>query len=314
MHLVGHPSEPNVVVVGYRNGDVREVQLSATGGMGTTSEPILRVSASQNSERGLLSVALHPDDAKRLFVFYTAQDGDSTVQEFKRNGPGMMATPVKMIYEGPHPSAIHQGGSIAFGQDKLLYVSIGDNQMDPNADGANTSVSTNPATAHGKLFRFDTSAAMPMREMVAYGLRNVWRMSFDRMTGDLYMADVGGQREEVNRLPKGVMNINYGWANGGEGMGAPIHTYNLPNPKAITGGYVYRGTKNACMYGRYFFADSSKAVMRSIRIQNGVKMGDEANHPGFGGGIYSFGEDGAGELYVLYNGGRIARVAEGTAQ
>jgi hypothetical protein len=146
----------------------------------------------------------------------------------------------------------------------------------------------------------------------AYGLRNPWRMSVDRKTGDLYIGDVGAGTEEVNVARPGRAGINFGWSGGGTGEAAPVVSYPTgPGQNCVIGGFVYRGTKNGCMYGRYFYKDRSRAAAQSFLLQNGQAT-DQRTHTGLSGGdLYSFGEDGAGEIYMLTGGnGRVARIVE----
>jgi hypothetical protein len=215
-----------------------------------------------------------------------------------------MATPGRVFYDQPHSRLNHQGGNLAFGADKMLYFAIGDNVQGRDA-------SMDLGTPFGKVFRIDpaTGAAAPgnlMGLVWAVGLRNPFRMSFDRRTGDLYIGDVGEGTEEINFQRAGVRGINYGWSGGGTGAGAPMLSYTRQGGFAVIGGYVYRGIKNGCMQGRYFFADRARPSARSVAVQNGVDS-DPRIHPNLvNNGIYSFGEDGAGELYMLYGDGGTA--------
>jgi glucose/arabinose dehydrogenase len=310
IHLVGHPSEPDVMLIAERGGAVRQLRITPGNNMGTLSGPIVNVQTKQDGERGLLSIALHPDDPSRLFAFFIASNNDSVVQEFKRNPEGGMATPVgQPRYRAAHSANNHQGGNIAFGPDKMLYFAIGDNAGEVPG-GRDRSLDLN--TEFGKLLRIDptTGNAAPGNtrgRIFASGLRNPWRMSFDRRTGDLYIGDVGFQTEEINFLPPNRAGVNFGWSGGGNGMGAAALSYGRA---CVIGGYVYRGTKMPCMQGRYIWKDRLSGPGRSFVIQNG-RATNQKNHSGLnGGGLYSFGEDGAGELYMLFENGRVARIAE----
>ncbi len=313
MHLIGHPSDPDTVLIAERGGTVRVAKGLRNANMVVElSGPILTVQASTNFERGLSSLALHPDDPSKLYVFHNDGPGNSIVTEFKRNLETGMATRVRELYREAHSAANHNGGALAFGADKMLYFSVGDNAQGAGAAG-------NLNGDFGKIFRIDPANGMApsgnhMGLIWSYGLRNPFRMSFDRKTGDLYIGDVGEGTEEVNFQRAGRAGINYGWSGGGAGEGSPLVRYMRQGGFAVIGGYVYRGTKNGCMYGRYFFADRARGPARSIAVDN-ANMRDERTHAALSnGGIYSFGEDGAGELYMLYgdggNAGRIARIVE----
>ncbi len=162
-------------------------------------------------------------------------------------------------------------------------------------------------------------------ETWAYGLRNPWRFSFDRQTGDLYIGDVGqGAREEVSFQPASSGGgENYGWnvmegtacyqpPNGcpTSGLVLPIHEYDHGEGCSITGGHVYRGPSNPSLTGRYFFADYCSTWIRSFRVEGGVATDLVDHEADFGPvpSISSFGEDGVGELYVVSLGGTVYRI------
>jgi len=315
IHLVGHPSEPNVLYVLERSGAVRIVRDGALVAQPFFSAmPVVFGTGGNGMERGALSLALHPqyDQNNRIFIFFTQPD--STIEEWRRTGPGA-AVRVKELYRAPHSATNHQGGNLAFGPDGMLYFSVGD-----NGDGTNAS---NPISAYGKIMRInaDTGLAPPGNVMGSltwdYGLRNPWRISFDRMTGDLYIADVGDQtREEIDFEPAGMGGRDYGWptAEGMLGTGGvrPVLDYPRDVGVSVIGGYVYRGSRYPCLQGRYFYADYDSNNVRSFRIAGGVVTDDRphANLSGAtGGAIYSFGEDGAGEIYILRAEGRVTRIA-----
>jgi glucose/arabinose dehydrogenase len=308
IHLVGHPAEPGVLYILERGGNVRIMRDGVL-----QPQPFFTVSPVETgSERGALSLALHPafNENGRIFVFFTQPD--STIEEWKRMTP-TSATKVKEHYRYAHSAGNHQGGNLAFGSDGMLYFSLGD-----NASGGNAS---NPASRYGKIMRINPDTSMPADGNLngytwAYGLRNPWRISFDRMTGDLYIADVGqNTQEEINFEPKGMGGRNYGWpgAEGNLGSGGvrPVHVYDRSVGKSITGGYVYRGKKYPCLSGHYFYGDYDSTSVRSFMVKDGMAT-DHRTHAGLsgnaGGGIYSFGEDGNGELYILRGGGRVTRI------
>ncbi len=308
IHLVGHPGEPDTMYILERGGAVRVLRGGAL-----QAAPLMTVDVSDlESERGALSLALHPSfpENGRLWIFYTSPD--STIEEWKRTSP-TSATKVKEVYRYPHSAGNHQGGNLAFGPDGMLFFSLGD-----NANGANAS---NPMSRYGKIMRIDPDTGMPAAGNMAgytwaYGLRNPWRISFDRLTGDLYIADVGeNTQEEINFEPKGMGGRNYGWpgAEGNLGSGGvrPVHTYNRTVGESVTGGYVYRGKKYPCLHGHYFYADYDSSTVRSFMVKDG-KATDHRTHANLagnvGGNISSFGEDGNGEIYLLRSGGRVSRI------
>jgi glucose/arabinose dehydrogenase len=213
------------------------------------------------------------------------------------------------------PFANHNGGQLQFGPDGMLYVGMGDGGSagDPDDNGQN------PAVLLGKLLRTD-----PLKvrwEIVGYGLRNPWRFSFDRVTGDLYIGDVGQDEvEEIDYRTKGAPPANYGWAHY-EGSRVfeevpldpsgpivfPIHEYLHDEGCSVTGGYVYRGRAVAAAAGRYFFGDYCQGTVWSLRVVEG-KAVDLRREPFRVASLSSFGEDTRGELYLVSLAGSVYRL------
>lgn len=290
------------------------------------------------TERGLLGLAFHPNYAEngRFFINYTNADGATVVSSF-RVSPGSpdLADPTSenILLTIPQPFPNHNGGHMDFGPDGYLYISIGDGGAagDPLATGQN------PDDLLGSILRIDVDVeagyAIPADnpfvngggapEVWSYGLRNVWRFSFDRATGDLYLADVGqGQWEEVNFQPADSPGgENYGWRafegsrtfSGGVDAAAttlPIAEYGHSDGScSVTGGYVYRGTAIADLQGVYLYGDwCSGFIFTAYRDESDTWRSNFFTRSRVQ--ISSFGEDEAGELYVLdYNGG-IFRITQ----
>jgi glucose/arabinose dehydrogenase len=299
-----------------------------------------RVSRAANSpsytEQGLLGLAFHPDYAENrvFFLNYTDRGGGTVIARYRASADGRQADPAseEILFTLPQPFANHNGGHIAFGPDGYLYVSLGDGGAanDPLGAGQNLTLLL------GKILRLEVGAQGPYSvpadnpfvddpaaadEIWAYGLRNVWRFSFDRLTGDLYMGDVGQNRyEEINFHPASSRGgENYGW-NAYEASTvfnrgvvapnavAPILEYDHApaNGCSVTGGYVYRGQAIASLIGRYIYGDFCSgrvwmgwregAAWRSqVLLDSGLQ-------------ISSFGEDAAGELYVVDYRGAVYRL------
>src|SRR5687768_16139991 len=234
-----------------------------------------RVGSSGN-EQVLLGLAFHPQYAQnwRFFVNYTDKNGDTSISRFQvSNDPQVVdpASEVKLLGVD-QPFANHNGGVLTFGPDGYLYAGLGDggSQGDPNENAEN------PEVLLGKLLRLDVDSADPYTvpadnpfgsEVWAYGLRNPWRISFDQATGDLYIADVGGNEwEEIDFLPAGSPGgANFGWdhregvhdfeGGGPEGMIDPVAEYShAEGGCSVTGGYVYRGSLPE-WNGIYIYAD-----------------------------------------------------------
>jgi glucose/arabinose dehydrogenase len=296
-------------------------------------EPFLDITSlvhTDNSEQGLLGLAFDPDFAQngRFFVYFTALDGADTLMRFGLSADPNRADPDSglVIFAFPDREPNHNGGMITFGPDGYLYVSIGDE------GGANDQYGNaqDLGTPFGKILRIDVSAGsmaappdnpfvdMPgaLPEIWAYGLRNPWRFSFDRQTGDLWIGDVGqGSYEEIDVQPAGSGGgENYGW-NAMEGMhcfqGAcdpaaytsPVAEYPHDDDSgqtigcSVSGGYVYRGSELPELFGQYFFGDFCSGLIWTLRAAGAdwemTQLFDTQVL------ISSFGEDESGELYVV---------------
>lgn len=294
--------------------------------------PFLDIShrVSFGAERGLLGVAFHPHFRTngRMFVNYSRKgDGATVISEFKISDPPNLSHPTEhIILIIPQPYGNHNGGMIAFGPDGFLYIATGDGGAggDPGNRGQNKS------ELLGKILRIDIDHKAPYtipksnpfvnraqgQEIFAWGFRNPWRFSFDKNTGALWAADVGqNQWEEIDLVKKGK---NYGWrimeglhcfkpsnACNTEGLTLPIAEYAHKFGRcSITGGYVYRGQQVPHLLGTYVFGDyCSGEIMGLVDTQITVLLSSGLR-------ISSFGEDEAGELYVVDHGGGIYRIAD----
>jgi glucose/arabinose dehydrogenase len=303
------------------------------------------------SEEGLLGLAFHPNYADNglFFVNYTDLDGNTVVASYSCTADPNRADPASAttILTIDQPFFNHNGGCLAFGPlDGYLYIGTGDG----GGAGDPLGNAQDRRSRLGKLLRIDVDAAAPfgvpptnpfgpttdpqdatLDEIWALGLRNPWRFSFDRLTGDLYIGDVGqSSREEIDFQPGGDPGgENYGW-NIMEGTArfspwADCDAFGLTGPVldyghagaqcSVTGGYSYRGTAIDGLQGTYFFADFCSARIWSFRL-----VGDEVTeltertaelHPSGGptiGLISSFGEDADGELYICDLGGAVFKI------
>ena len=300
----------------------------------------LRDQVSAGGERGLLGLAFHPTYVcnGRFFVDYTDTNGNTVVAEYRvsdadpnRADP----TPVAALLHIGQPYPNHNGGEVAFGPDGYLYVGLGDggSAEDPQGNGQRLD------TLLGKLLRIDVDHAAgahpyaippdnctgcpagALPEIFAYGLRNPWRYSFDRATGDLWIGDVGQDRwEEVDHLPVAAASgANFGWSrmegnhclHGNAcdrgGLTLPVAEYGHSDGDcAVTGGYVYRGSSIPALVGWYLFSDYCSGRIRALGTgtDRTVTVLLET-----GGNIATFGEDEAGELYVAdVSRGTLSRV------
>ncbi len=329
----------------------RIVLLDLSTGNRSTFLSIPTNQLTTGGEQGLLSVAFHPNYQSngRFFVNFVNANGDVEVRSYTRSaGNPDIANPTgTTVITVAHPGQTnHNGGTVAFGPDGYLYVSIGDGGGggDPGENAQNTS------SLLGKILRLDVNGdafpgdaarnyAIPSDnpfvgqpgadEIWAYGLRNPWRFSFNSATGDLFIGDVGqSAREEIDFQPAGTGGLNYGWDTREgtlpfEGPDSPafvdpIFEYARTLGQSVTGGYVYHGPAPG-LQGSYIFADFLSNRVWSLRVENGqaVDVIERTGQIVTGGAplsqIASFGVDGNGALYAISLAGSIYRLAPSAA-
>jgi glucose/arabinose dehydrogenase len=299
-------------------------------GLRTTPFLDIRPIVLANGERGLLSVAFHPHyrDNGLFFVYYTNRNGDNSIARYKVSSTDpdrADTTSATILLTIPHPDfANHNGGQLQFGPDGFLYIGTGDGGSggDPNNHAQDLS------QLLGKLLRIDVDHGSPYAippsnpfvnrvgargEIWAYGLRNPWRYTFDRATGDMWIGDVGQNVwEEVDIQPAtSIGGENYGWRKM-EGFHCFNPTTNCTDPSftmpileyshtagacSITGGYRYRGTQVPALNGAYLYGDYCTGTIWTATQSNGNWFPKTLFQTTIN--ISSFGEDIAGELYVL---------------
>jgi glucose/arabinose dehydrogenase len=280
-------------------------------------EPFLDIRSLVRSggEQGLLSVAFHPTygSNRRFYVNYTDGDGNTNVVEYRSDGTRAIPGSARRLLFVRQPYANHNGGQLAFGPDGRLYVGMGDG----GSGGDPENRAQNMRTLLGKLVSLNV--ATKGAKIEALGLRNPWRFSFDRRTGDLWIGDVGQSAwEEVDFLPRRSPGLeNYGW-DAYEGRARyepkpirrgrlirPIAVYGRGDGCSISGGFVYRGAIAAAK-GRYFYGDYCSGTIWSIKRGARPLVRKE---PFRVEAPTSFGEDARGELYVVSHRGTIYRLA-----
>lgn len=315
---------------------------------GTTNPvPFLDVTSlvATGDEQGLLGLAFAPDYATsgRFYVSYTDTAGANVVARYSvsTTDPNQ-ADPAsaEILLTVPQKDEFHNGGMIAFGPDGNLWIARGDGNGAVGGDPAGNGQSTDDLL--GALLRIDVSGttgytvpasnpyvADPVGadEVYSIGLRNPWRFSFDRTTGELYIADVGqGAVEEVNvTTVAAASGANFGWniMEGDEcfeppvgcdqtGLTLPVHTYSSAGgPCSITGGYVYRGAAIPALHGTYFYGDFCTGDIESFVSAGGLATQVTAwPSLSIGSGLTSFGEDADGELYMVMQSGTVYRIIE----
>jgi glucose/arabinose dehydrogenase len=293
---------------------------------------------STGGEQGLLSVALAPDYARSglLYVNFTDRNGDTRIHEFKRSGRNPNRAnrgSRRSVLSVDQPFENHNGGLNLFGPDGLLYIGLGDGGS--GGDPGNRAQRLD--TLLGKILRIDPRRAgsKPYRsplsnpfvgkggenEIYAYGLRNPWRFSFDRETGDLYIGDVGQNSfEEIDYARRGAARgRNFGWScfegsarydssrNCPNAVG-PVLTYPLEGGNcAVAGGVVVRDPGLRQMAGRYLYGDTCGAQIRSFEISGGRATGDRSTGVRVSN-LSSFGEDASGRVYMTSLDGPVYRL------
>jgi glucose/arabinose dehydrogenase len=292
-------------------------------------------------ERGLLGLAFEPSYAstQRFYIYWTGTSGLINITRLgPKAGDPNQADPATAttLLTITHAESNHNGGWLGFGPDQFLYASVGDggNQGDPNCNGQNI------ASRLGKILRIDpvgqvtytvptTNSFSAGQDPVvwAWGLRNPWRNSFDRLTGDLYIGDVGaGTWEEIDYVPAGsAAGLNYGW-NRREGPAASGLANCSDNPpyvspvishshstgeiaNSITGGYVYRGSRYPWLQGKYLYADYGQGrVWIATQTSPGVFSTTRLTSTFGVNTLSSWGEDADGELYLVNINGTVYRL------
>jgi glucose/arabinose dehydrogenase len=312
-YLTWAPGEPRTLYVVEQPGRI----LALAGGKRRVFLDI-RSKVRSGGEQGLLSVAFHPDYERnhRFYVDYTDVEGNTRVVEYRAKGGRAVLSSARQLLFVKQPFANHNGGQLQFGPDGRLYVGLGDG----GSGGDPGNRAQDLSTRLGKLLRIDPRLAGARWTIVGYGLRNPWRFSFDRVVGDLWIGDVGqGDWEEVDHRTREQAverRWNYGWSvyegrhrfkdeplNRAAPLVQPILEYAHSGGRcSLTGGYVYRGAKVRSAVGRYFYGDFCTGEVWSR------KAGKMRREPFRVAQLSSFGEDAAGELYLVSLGGAIDRL------
>jgi glucose/arabinose dehydrogenase len=337
---VTQPAGDSRIFVVEQRGVIRTVENGQV-----LSKPFADLSAdvTAGGEQGLLSVAFHPDFAKngRLFVYYTAKNGHEQVWELRaKPGAESITGFRRLLLDMADPYSNHNGGDLQFGPDGDLYIGTGDG----GSEGDPEKRPQNLQSPLGKMLRIDVDRhpsgrpyAIPagnpfatggkgLAILYAWGLRNPWRYSFDRSTGDLWIGDVGQDHyEEVDHVAKGkAVGGNFGWSRfegthvydanrqltGGGHTIFPVVEYPHTLGCSITGGYVYRGPTIPALEGRYVYTDYCSA--RLWTIAPGSKKARDVSSVAKSAGLSSpssFGEGADGTLYVVSQGGTLYRFA-----
>jgi glucose/arabinose dehydrogenase len=339
VYVTAPPGDRHRVFVVERTGRIRVIR---DGHKLATPFLDLRNQVSCCDERGLLSMAFPPDYAtsRRFYVDYTDRRGDTRVVEFRRSGSrdrGVKASARLVLFQR-QPEPNHNGGLIVFGPDNLMYIGLGDgggsydqHGSRGNAQSLNTLLGKilriAPRASGGRAYTVPGDNPFVGRsgardEVYAYGLRNPWRFSFDRTTGDMAIADVGqNQIEEVDFAGRGdARGVNYGWrvwegrrrvypSESAPGAVFPVLTYSHEGGGcSVTGGYVVRDPALRALAGEYVYGDYCLGRIRAVRLGPGSARADHSL------GLHvsqlsSFGEDSGGRVYATSLDGPVYRLA-----
>lgn len=332
----------------YNCGDTRlfiveqnesDIEIINTSGQYIGKFLDLTGTTSTGGERGLLGLAFHPNYLENgyFYVNYTNTAGNTVIARYQVSANANVANAASgsIIMTINQPYSNHNGGHIAFGPDGYLYIGMGDG----GSGGDPQNYAQNKLSRLGKMLRIDVDNGSPysvpasnpfvgnsqyLPEIWSLGLRNPWKFSFDRQTGDMWIGDVGQDvQEEINMEPVGTTTgSNWGWrcyegnagynTNGCQPQNtynAPVITYNHSGSGfcSITGGIVHRGTQHTALNGIYFHGDYCNTGLHAIR-PNGSGGYTTTNMTSTSGGVTAFGEDLNGELYVVRHNGTILRI------
>jgi glucose/arabinose dehydrogenase len=349
--VVFAPGDSTHMYICEKNGLIRIFDLESGTMLATPFLDLVSITqggASQGDEQGLLGLAFHPNYAQNgyFYVNYTATGSGATViarYQVSTGNPDIAGTTELPLLTIAQPFSNHNGGGLNFGADGKLYICTGDggSANDPNGNAQST------ASLLGKILRLDVDlpapyipidnpyigAGNPLDEIWAIGLRNPFRFSFDRLTGDMYIGDVGQNAvEEIDFMAAGVSGQNYGWrcmegtsCTGLSGctcnsiaLTPPIRDFTQASGGhcSAIGGYVYRGTNVCGLQGTYFYADYCSTAIWSLKYTGGTVSNftvrttelEPAGTPTISS-ISSFGEDANGEIYILdYADGEVYRI------
>jgi glucose/arabinose dehydrogenase len=310
-------NEPRRLYVVEQRGTIRAV---AGGKVQPGFFLDIRQLTAASGEQGLLGLAFDPKYGTNRFVYvdYTDTNGDTRVVRYRTNGTRAIPSSARQLLFIDQPYSNHNGGDLVFGPDGGLYVGTGDG----GSGGDPENRAQNMQSLLGKMLRLDVRRPGSAPEIVGLGLRNPWRYSFDRLTGDLYIGDVGqNEVEEVSYTPRASPGLeNYGWdlyegsrrfedkSPGPGRLVFPVFEYGRDRGSTVVGGYVYRGQARLAERGRYIVGDFYSGIVWSFRVRSGSDEGLRTEPFRISGGLSSFGEDAAGELYATSYAGILYRL------
>ena len=336
LYVTSPPGDRRRLFVVEQGGRIRVIRDGRT-----LFVPFLDISreVTAGGEQGLLSMAFAPDyvTSGRFYVYFTDRAGDQRIYEYRRATLDRASRLRRLVLFMNDTESNHNGGLLKFGPDRLLYIATGDgggsgDQHGPRGNAQNLAsllgkiLRIDPRPLAGRAYRIPPTNPFARRvgvrrEVYAYGLRNPWRFSFDRLNGDMAIGDVGqGRIEEIDFATRATSaGRNYGWrvfegrlrfAPGTAFRAtAPVFSYSQSSGGcSVTGGYVVRDRALIGHYGRYLYGDFCDGRLRSIFLRPGRSFGDIPAAPRVPQ-LASFGEDALGRLYVVSLAGPVYRLA-----
>jgi glucose/arabinose dehydrogenase len=319
VYVTAAPGDPTALYVVEQAGTIETVERGHITGTFLDIRSIVR----SGGELGLLSIAFSPRYATNhlFYVSYDDLNGNSRIAQYRSAGGVGVRSSAKILLTVDQPYPNHKGGQLQFDKRGYLYVGFGDggSEDDPQQTSQNTS------TRLGKLLRSTTTSPNGSWRIVALGLRNPWRFSFDSRTDNLWIGDVGQDHfEEIDFRPAAKLDAlaNYGWSryegtvvfdpshgytNAGEKT-FPVLVYSHDHGCSVTGGYVYRGTAVPAAQGRYFYGDYCAGTVWSFPVGAKGRAGS-ARESGHVPSLSAFGVDGNGNLYAVSLNGTLYRLA-----
>lgn len=319
VQVVATRAEPRRLYVVEQRGTVRVIQ---NGRVRPGFFLDIRGRVQAGGEQGLLGIAFDPQYASNRFLYvnFTDRSGHTRITRFRTSAARALVGTARLLLRVEQPFGNHNGGNLVFGPDGRLWVGLGDG----GSGGDPRGYAQNMSSLLGKMLRLNVRRPAAAPEIVGLGLRNPWRYSFDRATGDLYIGDVGqSDIEEVSFTPRAELGrlLNYGWnlyegsrrfssAEPGPGQLAfPVHEYGREQGNcSVTGGFVYRGNARPAERGRYVFGDYCSGIVWSFRVVSGEARGLRTE-PFRVPRVTSFGENVAGELFAVSHDGIVYRLS-----
>jgi glucose/arabinose dehydrogenase len=328
VYVTSAPGDASILYVAEQSGRI----VIARGGAPAGTFLDIHTEVLDSGEQGLVGFAFSPTYAQdhTFYVDYVATDGDTHVSRFTSDQGVALPSSEQQLLDVQQPFPNHKGGMLAFDKRGRLWVGLGDGGTDDNATyGDEAGRAQNMDILLGKLLRLDTRRAGATWQIAALGLRNPYRFSFDRQTGDLWLVDVGTHLYEeidVRTAEQLDMLWNFGW----DRFEGPVvynphmaltagtlvrpwysFAWGIRGACATVGGYVYRGKRVPAARGRYFFGDYCSGWIHSLKRNAKGRPADVVRTKGIADGLTSFGEDANGELYAVTAAGDLYGLAPG---